>query len=130
MKNIHVSAAIIQKENKFLVTQRGYGEFKDYWEFPGGKIEPGETKEEALIREIREELKANIRIDSFLIQVDYTYPNFHLTMECFLCHLENEEVTLVEAENAKYVTLEEMDGIDFLPADVIAVEALRKKFLS
>lgn len=88
MKNIHVAAAIIIKEDKIFCTQRGYGEFKDMWEFPGGKLEIGETSEQALVREIKEELNADIKINEFLCTVDYTYPTFHLTMDCFICSLK------------------------------------------
>lgn len=126
MKNIHVSAAIIMKDNKIFVTQRGYGEFKDWWEFPGGKIEEGETPEECLKREIKEELKADINIDKYLCTVEYDYPNFHLKMECFICSLINGHLELVEAEDAKFITKEQLDNIDFLPADLLVVKELKK----
>ncbi len=126
MKNIHVSAAIIMKDNKIFVTQRGYGEFKDWWEFPGGKIEEGETPEECLKREIKEELKADINIDKYLCTVEYDYPNFHLKMECFICSLIDGHLELVEAEDAKFITKDQLDNIDFLPADLLAVKELKK----
>lgn len=126
MKNIHVSAAIIMKDNKIFVTQRGYGEFKDWWEFPGGKIEEGETPEECLKREIKEELKADINIDKFLCTVEYDYPNFHLKMECFICSLIDGHLELVEAEDAKFITKDQLDNIDFLPADLLVVKELKK----
>ena len=126
MKNIHVSAAIIIKDNEIFVTQRGYGEFKDFWEFPGGKIEGNETPEEALKREIKEELEAKINIDKFLTTVEYDYDSFHLIMECFICSLKNPHIELVEAEDAKFVHKDELDNIDFLPADIIAVNELKK----
>ncbi|CDA37776.1 mutator mutT protein [Clostridium sp. CAG:568] len=126
MKNIHVSAAIIMKDNKIFVTQRGYGEFKDWWEFPGGKIEEGETPEECLKREIKEELKADINIDKYLCTVEYDYPNFHLKMECFICSLIDGHLELVEAEDAKFITKEQLDNIDFLPADLLVVKELKK----
>lgn len=126
MKNIHVSAAIIMKENKIFVTQRGYGEFKDWWEFPGGKIEEGETPEECLKREIKEELKADINIDKYLCTVEYDYPNFHLKMECFICSLIDGHLELVEAEDAKFITKDQLDSIDFLPADLLVVKELKK----
>lgn len=126
MKNIHVSAAIIMKDNKIFVTQRGYGEFKDWWEFPGGKIEEGETPEQCLKREIREELKADINIDKYLCTVEYDYPNFHLKMECFICSLIDGHLELVEAEDAKFITNDQLDNIDFLPADLLVVKELKK----
>ena len=126
MKNIHVSAAIIMKDNKIFVTQRGYGEFKDWWEFPGGKIEEGETPEECLKREIKEELEADINIDKYLCTVEYDYPNFHLKMECFICSLIDGHLELVEAEDAKFITSDQLDNIDFLPADLLVVKELKK----
>ena len=126
MKNIHVSAAIIMKDNKIFVTQRGYGEFKDWWEFPGGKIEKGETPEECIKREIKEELKADINIDKYLCTVEYDYPNFHLKMECFICSLIDGHLELVEAEDAKFITKDQLDNIDFLPADLLVVKELKK----
>ena len=126
MKNIHVSAAIIMKDNKIFVTQRGYGEFKDWWEFPGGKIEEGETPEDCLKREIKEELKADINIDKYLCTVEYDYPNFHLKMECFICSLIDGHLELVEAEDAKFITNDQLDNIDFLPADLLVVKELKK----
>lgn len=126
MKNIHVSAAIIVKDNKIFVTQRGYGEFKDWWEFPGGKIEEGETPEECLKREIKEELEADINIDKYLCTVEYDYPNFHLKMECFICSLIDGHLELVEAEDAKFITKDQLDNIDFLPADLLVVKELKK----
>lgn len=126
MKNIHVSAAIIIKDNKIFVTQRGYGEFKGWWEFPGGKIEEGETPEECLKREIKEELKADINIDKYLCTVEYDYPNFHLKMECFICSLIDGHLELVEAEDAKFITKDQLDNIDFLPADLLVVKELKK----
>lgn len=126
MKNIRVSAAIIMKDNKIFVTQRGYGEFKDWWEFPGGKIEEGETPEECLKREIKEELEADINIDKYLCTVEYDYPNFHLKMECFICSLIDGHLELVEAEDAKFITNDQLDSIDFLPADLLVVKELKK----
>lgn len=126
MRNIHVSAAIIMKDNKIFVTQRGYGEFKDWWEFPGGKIEEGETPEECLKREIKEELEADINTDKYLCTVEYDYPNFHLKMECFICSLIDGHLELVEAEDAKFITNDQLDNIDFLPADLLVVKELKK----
>lgn len=114
------------KDNKIFVTQRGYGEFKDWWEFPGGKIEEGETPEECLKREIKEELKADINIDKYLCTVECDYPNFHLKMECFICSLIDGHLELVEAEDAKFITKDQLDNIDFLPADLLVVKELKK----
>ena len=126
MKNVHVPAAIIIKDDEIFVTQRGYGEFKDFWEFPGGKIESDETPEETLKREIKEELEAEINVDKFLTTVEYDYDTFHLIMECFICSLKNSHIELVEAEDAKFVHKDELDNIDFLPADIIVVKELKK----
>ena len=118
MKTIEVAAAIIVKDNKVFATQRGYGEFKDGWEFPGGKLEPGESAREALVREIREELDADIRVGRLLETVEYDYPEFHLTMHCFICELLSEEIVLKEHEDARWLKEEELDTVDWLPADV------------
>ena len=117
MKTIKVVAAVIKKDNLIFATQRGYGEFKDKWEFPGGKIEENETKEEALAREIKEELNASISIDSFIKQIEYDYPSFHLVMDVYFCHLNNPHIELIEAENAKWLKIEEIYDLDWLPAD-------------
>ena len=149
MKQIEVVAAIIRKEDKVFATQRGYGEWKDWWEFPGGKMEAGETPEEALKREIREELSAEISVDKFLCTVEYDYPNlacgracsrseepkqallssrstvaFHLTMHCFWCHVESGSLTLKVHEAARWLSKEQLDSVDWLPADVKVVEQL------
>lgn len=127
MKRIEVVAAIIKKENRFLATQRGYGEFKDGWEFPGGKIEADEEPREALKREIKEELAVDIMIKDFLCTVEYQYDSFYLTMHCYICELVDETITLLEHEAAKWLTIEELDSVDWLPADVEVVEKLKKK---
>lgn len=118
MKTIEVAAAIIVKDNKVFATQRGYGEFKDGWEFPGGKLEPGESAREALVREIREELDVDIKVGKLLETVEYDYPEFHLTMHCFICELLSEEIVLKEHEDARWLKEEELDTVDWLPADV------------
>ena len=118
MKTIEVAAAIIVKDNKVFATQRGYGEFKDGWEFPGGKLEPGESAREALVREIREELDVDIRVGRLLETVEYDYPEFHLTMHCFICELLSEEIVLKEHEDARWLKKEELDSVGWLPADV------------
>ena len=117
MKTISVVAAIICDGDHIFATQRGYGDWKDYWEFPGGKVEPKETPEEALVREIREELGAEINIDSYLTTVDYNYPKFHLNMRCYLCRVINGELTLKEHEAARWLSKDELDSVAWLPAD-------------
>ena len=126
MKTIKVVAAIIRDANgRILCTQRGYGEWKDWWEFPGGKLEAGETPEEALMREIREELSTEIRVDEFLCTVDYDYPTFHLTMHCYLCSLLTGALHLNEHKAARWLKRDELGGVKWLPADVEVVEMLK-----
>ena len=125
MKIIKVVAAIIKKDNKYFVTQRGYGDYKDWWEFPGGKIEEGETPEQALIREIKEELDADILIDKYLCIVEHDYPEFHIIMDCFICSLLSNDITLIEHEAAKWLSLDELNEIDLLPVDVKVVEKIK-----
>ena len=127
MKQIEVVAAIIRKGDKIFATQRGYGEWKDWWEFPGGKMEVGETPEEALVREIREELSAEISVNGFLCTVEYDYPAFHLKMHCYLCSLVTEALHLNEHEAAKWLTKDELDGVKWLPADVIVVQTIKSR---
>ena len=129
MKTINVVAAVIRKGDKILATQRGYGEFKDGWEFPGGKIEPGERPEEALKREITEELKAAISVGEDLGVVEYDYPNFHLNMRCFMCSLVSEDVTLLEHEAMKWLTAETIDTVSWLPADKPMTEKIKEILL-
>ena len=129
MKTINVVAAVIRKGDKILATQRGYGEFKDGWEFPGGKIEPGERPEEALKREIKEELKAAISVGEDLGIVEYDYPNFHLNMRCFMCSLVSEDVTLLEHEAMKWLTAETIDTVNWLPADKPMTEKIKEILL-
>lgn len=126
MKQIEVVAAVIYKDGKFFATQRGYGDFKDGWEFPGGKMEPGETPEAALIREIKEELATTIEVKKAIGTVEYDYPNFHLTMHCFICEVMSGTLELKEHEAARWLREDELDAVDWLPADVIAVDYLRK----
>ena len=125
MKQIEVVAAIIRKGDKIFATQRGYGDWKDWWEFPGGKMEPGEMPEEALKREIREELSTEISVDEFLCTVEYDYPAFHLSMHCYLCSLVTEALHLNEHEAARWLGKDELDSVDWLPADLIVVRALK-----
>ena len=109
---------IICQDNQIFATQRGYGDFKDGWEFPGGKVELGETPEAALVREIREELAVEISVGELLTTVEYDYPNFHLTMHCYLCQLTGGELRLLEHEAARWLGKSELDSVDWLPADV------------
>ena len=117
MKTIEVVAAIIVKGNEVFATQRGYGDFKGWWEFPGGKIERGECPQEALVREIREELDAEIAVGDLLETVEWDYPNFHLTMHCFVCSLTSESLHLNEHEAAAWLTKETLHSVKWLPAD-------------
>ena len=127
MKNIKVVAAIIKHDGKIFATQRGYGEFKDGWEFPGGKIEEGESPEEALAREIKEELNAEIKVEDHLITVDTDYPNFHITMHCYWAEVISGELTLLEHEAAKWLPVDDklLDRVAWLPADVEVVKAIQ-----
>ncbi|MBR4238500.1 MAG: (deoxy)nucleoside triphosphate pyrophosphohydrolase [Prevotella sp.] len=127
MKQIEVVAAIIRKEDMIFATQRGYGEWKDWWEFPGGKMEVGETPEVALVREIHEELSAEICVDEFLCTVEYDYPQFHLTMHCYLCSLMTDSLHLNEHEAARWLSKDELDSVKWLPADVKVVELLKSR---
>lgn len=127
MKTVNVVAAIIQDGDRIFATQRGYGEFKDGWEFPGGKIEPGETPQQALKREIEEELDTEITVGDLLTVVECDYPTFHLSMQCFLCTVESGNLTLKEHEAARWLTREQLDSVAWLPADVEVVEAYKRK---
>ena len=126
MKEIKVVAAIIQKENKILATKRGYGEFINMWEFPGGKIESGETKEQALVREIKEELNIEINVDKFAIDIEYQYLNFYLFMSCFMCSIKEGSIELLEYNDGKWITKEELNTLNWLPADIDAVNYLKE----
>lgn len=127
MKTVNVVAAIIQDGDRIFATQRGYGEFKDGWEFPGGKIEWGGTPQQALKREIEEELDAKVMVGDLLTVVEYDYPTFHLSMQCFLCTIDSGELTLKEHEAAKWLTREQFDSVDWLPADVKVIEVYKLK---
>ena len=125
MKTVKGVAAIINKDNKVFATQRGYGDFKDGWEFPGGKVEPGESPEEAIVREIKEELGADIKVTGFLTTVEHDYPTFHLFMDCFWAELiDGTEMILLEHEAAKWLTMDEIDSVDWLPADITIIEKI------
>lgn len=130
LKTINVVAAIIcddfNNKTKVFATQRGYGEYKGWWEFPGGKIESGETPQEALMREIREELTVNITVGSLIKTIEYDYPNFHLSMDCFWAEVESGNLELKEAEAARWLTKEELDDVEWLPADEILIDAIKE----
>ena len=125
MKQIEVVAAIIQRNGAYFATQRGYGEFEGMWEFPGGKIELGETHEMALKREIQEELGVDISIEELLCTTNYDYPSFHLTMHCYLCSIAAGKIELREHKSARWLTTETLDSVEWLPADKDAVELIR-----
>ena len=125
MKTIRVVAAIIRDKDKIFATQRGYGEFKDGWEFPGGKIEEGETPQDALKREIMEELDTEIKVGELIDTIEYDYPTFHLSMDCFWAEVITGHLVLKEAEAAKWLTKEQLDSVDWLPADVTLIDKIR-----
>ena len=127
MKTIRVVAAIIIEKGKVFATQRGYGEFKDGWEFPGGKIEPGETSKAAIVREIKEELDTEIEVVKLLDTVEYDYPQFHLSMDCFICKIKSGDLVLKEHEAAKWLTKENLDSVDWLPADLSLIEKIKSE---
>ena len=126
MKTIKVVAAIIIHEGKVFATQRGYGEFKDGWEFPGGKVEENETLKDALVREIKEELDTEIEVGELLGTVEYDYSKFHISMDCFICSIKSGNLVLKEHEAAKWLEKENLDSVDWLPADSGLIEKIRK----
>ncbi|MDE5909734.1 MAG: 8-oxo-dGTP diphosphatase MutT [Lachnospiraceae bacterium] len=128
-KTIKVAAAIIKNQNHIFATQRGYGPFKDGWEFPGGKIEEGETPNQALIREIKEELDTEIEIGELVDIVEYDYPDFHLTMHCFMCTIKSGNLVLKEHEAAKWLTRETLHSVDWLPADKDLIDKIHDNFM-
>lgn len=125
VKTVKVAAAIIIQDDKVFATQRGYGEFKDGWEFPGGKVEAGETSRQALVREIREELDTEIEVGELFDTVEYDYPAFHLSMDCFLCTVKSGRLVLKEHEAAKWLTRETLNSVAWLPADIELIEKLK-----
>lgn len=129
MKTVRVVAAIIIHDNRIFATQRGYGEFKDGWEFPGGKIEAGETPQDALVREIKEELDTEIKVGELIDTVEYDYPSFHLSMDCFICQIISGNLELKEHEAAKWLTREQLDSVDWLPADYDLITKIREDYL-
>ena len=126
MKSIEVVAAVIQHKGRIFATQRGYGEFKDGWEFPGGKMEPKETPQQALRREIKEELDTDIEVKDLIDTIDYDYPTFHLTMHCFWCTVKAGKLELLEHEDAKWLAKEELESVDWLPADKVLLPKIRE----
>ncbi len=126
MKTIRVVAAVIKNENKIFATARGYGEFKGQWEFPGGKIEAGETPQEALVREIKEELETTIQVGDLIDTIEHDYPTFHLSMDCYCCNIVEGELKLLEAESARWLSKEELYDVKWLPADILLIEKIKK----
>lgn len=126
MKTVRVAAAVIRDKDKIFATQRGYGEFKDGWEFPGGKIEQGESSKEALKREIMEELNADISVGELISVIEYDYPTFHLIMECFWAELVSGDLILKEHEAARWLDKNTLDSVDWLPADIKLLDFIRK----
>ena len=133
MKSIKVVAAVIcdppDKKQKIFATARGYGEFKGQWEFPGGKVEPGETSQQALVREIQEELATKIRVGDLITTVEYDYPTFHLSMDCFWCEVVEGELKLLEAEDARWLTKDKLYSVKWLPADVTLIAEIEKHMI-
>lgn len=127
MKTIRVVAAVIRSEDKIFATARGYGEFKGQWEFPGGKIEQGETPEEALVREIKEELEIEIKVGEIIHTIEYDYPTFHLSMDCFWGEIIKGDLILKEVEDARWLTMDQIYDVKWLPADIILIDLIKKK---
>lgn len=126
MKTIKVVAAVIRDKEKIFATARGYGEFKGQWEFPGGKIEEGETPQEALKREIREELATEIEVGELIHTIEYDYPAFYLSMDCFWCSIRSGKLTLLEAEDAKWLTKDSLRSVQWLPADLELIDVIER----
>lgn len=126
MKTIRVVAAVIRDKEKIFATARGYGEFKGQWEFPGGKVEPGETPQQALKREIMEELNTEIEVGELIDTIEYDYPTFHLSMDCFWAKVNVGELELKEAEAAKWLTKDELDSVAWLPADITLIGKIKE----
>ncbi len=126
MKTVKVAAAVIRKDGKIFATERGYGEFKDMWEFPGGKIEEGESGREALMREIKEELDTTVDVGEYIDTVEYDYPSFHLSMECYWCTVREGRLTLLEHENALWLDKDSLLSVEWLPADLVIIGKVKK----
>lgn len=127
MKTVKVVAAVIHKDNKIFATARGYGEFKGMWEFPGGKVEAGETSQQALIREIQEELDTKITVGDLIGTIEYDYPTFHLSMDCFWCKVVEGKLKLLEAEDAKWLSKDNLYSVQWLPADMTLIEKIEQQ---
>lgn len=127
MKIINVVAAVIRDADKIFTTARGYGDYKGWWEFPGGKVEPGETPEQALVREIKEELDSDIRVEEYIGTIEYDYPEFHLSMKCYFCSLLSGDIVLKEAEDSRWLTKDSIDTVKWLPADITILESIKNK---
>ena len=126
-KTINVVAALIRDGKRVFATARGYGNYKGWWEFPGGKVEPGESPEEALVREIREELDSEISVDEYISTIEHDYPEFHLSMRCYWCSLISGDLVLKEAEDAKWLDVETIDSVKWLPADITLIDEIKKR---
>lgn len=126
MKTVKVAAAVIRKDNRIFATERGYGEFKDMWEFPGGKIESGESGREALVREIREELDTTVDVGEYIDTIEYDYPSFHLSMECYWCTVREGRLTLLEHENARWLDRDSLLTVEWLPADLVIIDKVKE----
>ena len=129
MKTVKVVAAIIRDGNKVFATQRGYGDYKDGWEFPGGKVEPGETAQQALVREIKEELDTDIAVGDYLTTIEYDYPTFHLSMQCFWCRIVDGTPVLKEHEAARWLDVDHIDSVEWLPADLTIIDLIKDKMV-
>ena len=126
-KTINVVAALIRDGKRVFATARGYGNYKGWWEFPGGKVEPGESPEDALVREIREELDSEISVDEYISTIEYDYPEFHLSMRCYWCSLISGNLVLKEAEDAKWLDVDTIDSVKWLPADITLIDEIKKR---
>ena len=126
-KTINVVAALIRDGKRVFATARGYGNYKGWWEFPGGKVEPGESPEDALVREIREELDSEIGVDEYISTIEYDYPEFHLSMRCYWCSLISGDLVLKEADDARWLDAESIDSVKWLPADITLIDEIKKR---
>ncbi len=126
-KTINVVAALIRDSKRVFATARGYGNYKGWWEFPGGKVEHGESPEDALVREIKEELDSEISVDEYISTIEYDYPEFHLSMRCYWCSLISGDLVLKEAEDARWLDVETIDSVKWLPADITLIDEIKKR---